>query len=177
MSRPFTDEAIQHVADELAGFLDDPLMRQQFLHYLAQDHHVRADEAEGKSQDHSHDMVKQLSSILGSALGRYNIQWTTLLVLFIIFFSLTRGTCALLSRSALSGRLGNMGKSLVAQAANEVLRELLKQNKHWPYVANKVRPRSHTGFAPRWLTQTFFSLGATHGYCPGAVEQPQLVRG
>ncbi len=41
MSRPFTDEAIQHVADELAGFLDDPLARQQFLHYLAQDHHVR----------------------------------------------------------------------------------------------------------------------------------------
>jgi hypothetical protein len=33
----------------------------------------QADEAEGKSKDHSHDMVKQLSSILGSALGRYNL--------------------------------------------------------------------------------------------------------
>jgi hypothetical protein len=42
-----------------------------------------------------------------------------------------------------------MGKSLVAQAANEVLRELLKQTKRWPYVANKVRPRPHIrGFAP-----------------------------
>jgi hypothetical protein len=35
------DEAIQHVANELSNFLDDPLMKQQFLHYLAQDHHVR----------------------------------------------------------------------------------------------------------------------------------------
>jgi hypothetical protein len=35
------EEAIQHVANELANFLDDPLMKQQFLHYLAQDHHVR----------------------------------------------------------------------------------------------------------------------------------------
>jgi hypothetical protein len=40
-----------------------------------------------------------------------------------------------------------MGKSLVAQAANEVLRELLKQNKHWPYVVNKVR-HSHEFHRP-----------------------------
>lgn len=132
-----SDEAIQHVADELAGFLDDPLMRQQFLHYLAQDHHVRADEAEGKSQDHSHDMVKQLSSILGSALGR----------------------------SALSGRLGNMGKSLVAQAANEVLRELLKQNKHWPYVANKVPSSSPNSFVVEnaQLFKGLFQLSLARG--------------
>jgi hypothetical protein len=57
-----------------------------------------------------------------------------------------------------------MGKSLVAQAANEVLRELLKQTKRWPYVSNKVRPRSHSrGSAPASAHADLFHspIGAT----------------
>lgn len=41
-------------------------------------------------------------------------------------------------QSALGGGLGQVGKALMAQAATEVLREVLKEHKRWPYVVNKV---------------------------------------
>jgi len=213
MSAPFTDEAIQHVADELAGFLDDPLVRQQFLHYLAQDHHVRV-----RTEPSLHTPADYPTHFDWLALRRptkprasrrtIRTTWSSSSPPFWAqrlagttstsgprygcFFSpsvLTRGTGALLSRSALSGSLGNMGKSLVAQAANEVLRELLKQTKRWPYVANKVRPRPHMcgfclrGVSRRPLTHRSVQLPMVTVQVPSSspnsfvVENAQLFKG